>query len=148
YIPCPKVSLSLDAEKLGNCGICHESQLLLRSQKKGLDDQTVAILPCGHIAGYECLKNWFSFNKSCPFCRITLQYQLCTHSTRLIRPLTRENLFSTPDTLPFGGTLPPQCLDCSIETNASVHKYLLDHMLGQFKTLRAEYHEEADESKK
>ena len=148
FIPCPKLSLSIDAMKLGNCGICQESQLLLRSSKRPLDDQTVAILPCGHVAGYDCLRNWFSYNKSCPFCRIPLEYQLCTHSSRLIRPLTRENLFSTPDTLPVGGVVPPQCFECSVATNTNVHRYLLDSMLEKFKTLRTEYHAEEDEKKK
>lgn len=148
FIPCPKISLSLDAKSLGNCGICHDSQLLLRSEKRGLNDHTIAILPCGHVAGYDCLRSWFSFNQCCPFCRTPLKYQLCMHPSRLIRPLTRENLFSTPDTLPIGGVINPQCLECSVETNANVHKYLLDTMLGKFKSLRADYHAEVDESKK
>lgn len=46
----PRLTLSVDAGELGQCGICHESQLLLRSQETAVDDQTVAILPCGHIA--------------------------------------------------------------------------------------------------
>lgn len=148
FIPCPKVSLSLDAKKLGNCGICQESQLLLRSKKRAFDDHTLAILPCGHVAGYECLRNWFSFSNSCPFCRIPLEYQLCTHTSRLIRPLTRENLLGTPDTLPVGGVVPPQCFECSVTTNASVNKYLLDAMLEKFKELRSEYHAEEDQRKK
>lgn len=148
FIPCPKVTLSVDASKLGNCGICQENQLLLRSDKKALDDQSVAILPCGHIAGYECLKNWFSFNKSCPFCRTPLEYQLCKHSSRLIRPLTRESLLSTPDTLPVGGVIPPQCFECSLATNAHINKQLLDILFGKFKALRISYHAEKDERKK
>lgn len=148
FIPCPRISLSLDANKLGPCGICHESQLLLRSQNKGLDDNTVAILPCGHIAGYTCLKSWFEIQQCCPFCRLPMNYQLCTHSSRLIKPLTRENLFSTPDTLAVGGALPPQCFECAIETDASVHRYLLGAMLDQFKKLRAEYNSETHEGKR
>lgn len=148
FIPCPKISLSIDAKKLGNCGICQESQLLLRSGKRSFDDHTLAILPCGHVAGYNCLREWFSFNKSCPFCRTPLQYQLCTHSSRLIRPLTRENLLSTPDTLPVEGSIPAQCSTCSIATNASVNKFLLDAMLDKFKALRTEYHEETDARRK
>lgn len=150
FIPCPKVSLSIkeDAAKLGQCGICQESQLLLRSERRGLDDHTLAILPCGHVAGYSCLRNWFSFNKSCPFCRMPLEYQLCSHPSRLIRPLTRENLLSTPDTLPVGGVVPPQCAECSIATNSSVNKYLLDAMLEKFKELRTAYHAETDARKK
>ncbi|KAG6366549.1 hypothetical protein INS49_000727 [Diaporthe citri] len=150
FVPCPKISLSVDAKKLGQCGICQESQLLLRSEKRGLDDSTLAILPCGHVAGYKCLRNWFSLNESpaCPFCRTPLRYQLCNHTSRLIRPLTRENLLSTPDTLPVGGVVPPQCVECSVATNASVNKYLLDAMLDKFKALRTEYHEETDARKK
>ncbi|KAG8166485.1 hypothetical protein KVR01_002174 [Diaporthe batatas] len=115
---------------------------------KGQDDSTVAILPCGHIAGYKCLKQWFEVQQCCPFCRLPMNYQLCKHSSRLIRPLTRENLFGTPETLPAGGHLPPQCYECSIETDASVHKYLLGAMLAQFKSLRTEYNKETHEGKK
>lgn len=148
FIPCPRISLSVDSKKLGQCGICQESQLLLRSGKRAFDDSTIAILPCGHVAGYECLRNWFSHNQSCPFCRTPLKYQLCNHSSRLIRPLTRDNLLNTPDTLPVGGMIPPQCLECSVATNASVNKYLLGAMLGKFKALRTEYHAETDAQKK
>lgn len=149
FLPCPKLSLFVDSGKLGQCGICQETQLLLRSERKGYDDHTVAILPCGHIAGYDCLKNWFSLNKkSCPFCRTPLQYELCAHHSRLIRPLTRENLFSAPDTLPMGGTIPVQCVECSIATNTSVNKYLLDAMVSEFRNLRDKYHAEPDPLKK
>ncbi|KKY31558.1 hypothetical protein UCDDA912_g08479 [Diaporthe ampelina] len=117
-------------------------------KKRAFDDHTLAILPCGHVAGYDCLRNWFSFNNSCPFCRMPLEYQLCTHASRLIRPLTRETLLSTPDTLPVGGVVPPQCFECAVVTNASVNKYLLDAMLEKFKALRSEYHVEADRRKK
>lgn len=148
FIPCPKLTLSIDSKKLESCGICQESQLLLRSGKKPFDDQTVAILPCGHIGGYECLKNWCSINKSCPFCRTPLDYQLCNHSSKLIRPLTRENLYSLPDTLAVGGEVSSQCLECSIATNTSVNKYLLDTLLEKFKTLRTAYHAEKSEDRK
>lgn len=50
FILYPRLTLSVDESELGHCGICQESQLLLRSQEAALDDQTVAILPCGHIA--------------------------------------------------------------------------------------------------
>ncbi|KAL1874486.1 hypothetical protein Daus18300_003504 [Diaporthe australafricana] len=105
FIPCPKLTLSIDSQKLENCGICQESQLLLRSGKKSFDDQTVAILPCGHIGGYEY-------------------------------------------TLAVGGEVSSQCLECSIATNTTVNKYLLDTLLESFKALRAAYHAEKSEHKK
>lgn len=135
----PRLTLSVDANELGQCGICHDSQLLLRSQETVHDDQTVAILPCGHIAGYECLRNWLDFNKTCPFCRISLEYELCKHSSRLIWPLTKENLYSVPDPIPSGGKIREQCFDCSVETNRKVNQQLLDGFVGKFKKLRAEY---------
>ena len=59
----PKVTLSVDACELGQCGICHESQLLLRDHGAIIDDQTVAILPCGHIA----VRQLFSYPDPSPF---------------------------------------------------------------------------------
>ncbi|ROW05307.1 hypothetical protein VSDG_00110 [Cytospora chrysosperma] len=89
--------------------------------------------------GYDCLRNWLDFNKTCPFCRIPVEYELCKHSSRLIRPLTRENLYSVPDPIPSGGKISEQCFDCSVETNRKVNQQLLDGFVGKFKKLRAEY---------
>jgi hypothetical protein len=148
FIPCPRTSLELDKDKLGSCGICHQSQLRLRSGKRGITDETIAILPCAHVACYNCLKKSLAFNKSCPFCRVPLQYQLCGHASKLIRPITRENLFRIPNTMPMGGSIPLQCYECAVKTDERVHKYLLDSMLKKFQKLRSEYHAEADETKK
>lgn len=46
----PRITLAVDPSQLGQCGICQESQLLLRDHETAVDDSTVAILPCGHIA--------------------------------------------------------------------------------------------------
>lgn len=168
----PKITLSVDACELGQCGICHESQLLLRDHGNIVDDRTVAILPCGHIAvrqspfsvlpshtphpwtlnyysgyftdttlqGYVCLSSWLDLKKSCPFCRIPLEYELCKHASNLIRPLTRETLYSIPDPIPTGGKILAQCFNCSVATNRNVNQQLLDGFIERFRNLRSEYH--------
>lgn len=85
------------------------------------------------------MRNWLDFNKTCPFCRIPLEYELCKHSSRLIRPLTRENLYSVPDPIPVGGKIREQCFDCSVATNRKVNQQLLDGFVERFRKLRAEY---------
>ncbi|KAJ0118016.1 hypothetical protein J7T55_014469 [Diaporthe amygdali] len=54
----------------------------------------------------------------------------------------------TPDTLPVGGVIPPQCFECSLATNAHINKQLLDILFGKFEALRISYHAEKDERKK
>lgn len=85
------------------------------------------------------MRNWLGFKKTCPFCRIPLEYELCKHSTRLIRPLTKENICSVPDPIPVGGKIHEQCFDCSVATNRKVNQELLDDFAESFKKLRAQY---------
>ena len=86
-----------------------------------------------------CLSNWLDLKKSCPFCRIPLEYELCKHASKLLRPLTRETLYSVPDPIPAGGKIHAQCFDCSVATNRRVNQHLLDRLVERFKKLRAEY---------
>ena len=50
------------------CGICQETYL------SGTNVETPAQLPCGHIFGMHCLRNWLnsSLRPSCPMCRADL----------------------------------------------------------------------------
>lgn len=91
------------------------------------------------VQGYNCLSTWLDVSKACPFCRTSIKYELCKHATRLIRPLTRENLYSVPDPIPLGGKIHAQCFDCSVATNRAVNQQLLDGLVEDFKKLRAEY---------
>ncbi|ROW16700.1 hypothetical protein VPNG_01688 [Cytospora leucostoma] len=139
FLPYPRITLLVDPGVLGQCGICHDSQLMLRSQGVMIDDQTVALLPCGHIAGFVCLRYWFETNKTCPFCRVPLKYELCSHWSKLIRPLHTETLYSIPDPIPVGGKIHLQCESCSVATNTKAIQQILEGLAELFRKLRAEY---------
>ncbi|RAL54512.1 hypothetical protein DM860_001640 [Cuscuta australis] len=53
-----------DGEEAEVCSIC-----LLEYQ----DEETVATLQCGHEYHPDCIKQWLSKKKACPFCRATVR---------------------------------------------------------------------------
>lgn len=147
FLPCPKVSLYIDPEILGYCGICQTTQLILRSQQEdGITDSTIAIIPCGHLACYGCLTKWIRAKPECPFCRFSLTYELCRHPQELVRTITKETLFSLPETIPMGGKIPEQCRECRITTNKQVNERILENLAVGFKRLQGEYRMATDEA--
>lgn len=148
FLPCPKITLFVDPNILGSCGICN-AQLEFRSE----EDKTpmpigaeVSIVPCGHLACYACMTECLRMKPECPFCRLSLQYEFCpgSHSLTLCRPITKESLFSVPDTLPMGGKISDQCGECRVHTNKLTSDTILDSLADAFKKMRAEY-QRADE---
>lgn len=148
FLPYPRTTLLVDASFLGQCGICRDSQLLLRSACDEYDDQTVAIMPCGHIAGYMCLKDWFKNKRTCPFCRLPLEYEFCKHPSKLIRPLTKETIHSIADPVPVGGKIRDQCVDCSLTTDRVATQALLDGLAEMLRMYRARYQTKKDEQER
>ncbi|KAK7748525.1 hypothetical protein SLS53_000545 [Cytospora paraplurivora] len=61
------------------------------------------------------------------------------HSSKLIRPLTTETLYSIPDPIPVGGSIHAQCAECSSTTNRKATQQILDGLAEMFRKLRAEY---------
>ena len=63
------------------CGICQETYL------SGSNVETPAQLPCGHIFGMRCLRNWLnsSLRPSCPMCRADLFDQREGKGTDVLR---------------------------------------------------------------
>lgn len=124
--------------KLGCCGICQTTQLELQTESNGLSDAAVTILPCGHLSCRGCMRQCLESKPRCPFCRFPLEYELCCHSLEA-RVLTRENLLSTPDTVPMGGRIPDQCRDCRVETNQVANDCILESLAYNFQVLHEQY---------
>lgn len=140
FLPCPQISLFVDPQaSLGCCGICQVTQLHLQSQDEGeISEGAVAILPCGHLGCHACLEKCLESKASCPFCRLSLEYELCRHSLRA-RVLTKENLLSAPVTIPMGGSIPDQCRDCRISTNRAANDIILKSLAESFQVLQKQY---------
>ena len=91
------------------------SKLQFRSGDHELNDNTAAILPCGHIARYRCLQEWLRRHKNCPFCGLDLKYKLCDQSIPA-RPVAKKTIHTIPRTIPEGGRIATQCKECRLET--------------------------------
>jgi len=116
YVPRPQTTFSpISQGPPIICAICRESRLQI-CERLGKDtDTTPALLPCGHVFGYKCLKTYLSDlddNPLCPVCRLDLRYPKCGHAIEP-RALDQENIRPLPDTIPLGGKIPPHCRDCS-----------------------------------
>jgi hypothetical protein len=112
FFPCPKITFLVDQPLNLECKLCHVTNLTFRSDTLGISDRTPAILPCGHLAGFRCLKKYIEAKNDCPFCRMPLVYEGCGHKIPP-RPVTRESVHLLPRTLPDGGKVPHICRDCA-----------------------------------
>lgn len=147
FLPCPKISLYVDPRVLRSCGICHTKLKFLSQEAELVTGAEVAIVPCGHLACYTCMTECLRIKPECPFCRHSLKYELCPHSNRLCRVVTKGSLFSLPDTIPMGGKVADQCPQCRILTNKLAGESILSSFPEAFRRLRRQY-QEADESTK
>lgn len=139
FLPCPQITLFADSKaSLGICGICQTTQLELQPDDNNLSDSAVTIIPCGHVACQGCMKKCLESKAQCPFCRFPLQYELCCHPLEA-RVLTRENLLSTPETVPMGGRIPDQCPRCRIGTNRVANECILKSLADSFQALHGQY---------
>ncbi|KAJ3563133.1 hypothetical protein NPX13_g8307 [Xylaria arbuscula] len=59
------------------CYICRKGLAI----NKNVDDnhETATMLPCGHVFGHECIKEWFQNSATCPACRKDWRHQGCCH---------------------------------------------------------------------
>lgn len=150
FLPCPSITLFIDAApSLGICGICHVNELGFGQEddhKCAEGEKSPAIVPCGHIACVDCLRQCLGTKPQCPFCRFELKYELCSHPMEA-RVITRDNLLSIPETVPMGGVVPYQCRDCRIATNKATNETVLKSLAEGFRTLQHQY-KAADERKK
>ncbi|KAI0533078.1 hypothetical protein GGR58DRAFT_506753 [Xylaria digitata] len=105
------------------CLICTERKLLVQASVAARSQQAherLAILPCGHFMGENCLSRWllstglYNYNSCthCPLCRFELAYE-CGHFILPYKynPFMRRGK-QIPITLPEGGKIPDECEIC------------------------------------
>ncbi|KAI0427853.1 hypothetical protein F5Y09DRAFT_314979 [Xylaria sp. FL1042] len=100
------------------CFICNKMLSITRPP----DDKVerFAVMPCGHIVGYECLKLWInskSSNCTCPCCRTPLWHKDCEHA---IKPTSIKagGAKNMREAITQGiGNLPPRCSFCTQGAN-------------------------------
>ena len=140
FAPIPWVTFLVDKAKV-ECGICFSSTLFLSPPEAPKTDHVPAILPCGHIYGYECLMTMWMMDGGklkCPECRSTFKHELCEHSCAP-RPLDTVNIFTLPPTLKEkGGRLQDQCRWCRIETGKRLFNEQIEGCRDEFDRLRNE----------
>lgn len=116
FIPIPQLTFLIDNPGNLECRLCRVSQLRVSPDALAeVTDETPALMPCGHIAGAVCLAATLDSadpgERSCPFCRIPLEYSGCGHRI-LQKVLTANTIGTVPATLPNGGVVPERCPDC------------------------------------
>ncbi|KAL7628565.1 hypothetical protein AAE478_000080 [Parahypoxylon ruwenzoriense] len=103
------------------CLICSSRRLAVPSELNApLDEgdegtEALAVLPCGHWFGHDCILTWIINSETrivppvCPICRFLLQHPVCRHR---ITTRTAEEPEAIPLTLPEGGMVNPLCPAC------------------------------------
>lgn len=128
YFPVPVITFGIDAPTNIICGLCRVSQLRVQGERgddwfgpeaAAATDSTPALMPCGHVAGADCLADVLDTAEpgswACPFCRMALVYPVCGHRVRH-RALTPNQLVSAiPATIPMGGEISHLCPECRLE---------------------------------
>ncbi|KAI0103172.1 hypothetical protein GGR51DRAFT_573357 [Nemania sp. FL0031] len=100
-----------------DCGICGNK--LAITQPDNDDNETFAVLPCGHVFGYRCISQWLHRSQSptCPTCRRSLQHLICGHKIRPRQILGTEfNIHRDLEVvIEDGEDLPGRCASCQAE---------------------------------
>ena len=115
FFPLPIVTFMVDVPDDISCRICRVSVLSVNPNDPSVTDETPAIMPCGHVAGAECLaalmESMDPGTWNCPFCRTPLIHLGCGHRVRE-KVLTWHTLVNLPKTVPMGGVVPQFCQEC------------------------------------
>ena len=116
FVPLPFITFEIDRPENLLCTICKVSVLIVEDICSS--DRNPSIMPCGHIAGSECLGRYFAdpqvgVNLHCPICRQSLNRTGCVHRVKE-RTLTWESIRTLPRTLPYGGKINECCIECRV----------------------------------
>ncbi|KAK3688570.1 hypothetical protein B0T22DRAFT_157838 [Podospora appendiculata] len=117
FIPCPRLTFLIHKPDNLVCQICQETRLTFASHRNTTTewaDNTPAILPCGHVFGFRCLERWLQISNTCAICRLAIRYE-CGHRIPPVA-ITAGTVLFLPRTIPYGGTIPSKCTQCSITT--------------------------------
>ncbi|KAL7627349.1 hypothetical protein AAE478_001541 [Parahypoxylon ruwenzoriense] len=137
FFPTPKITFLIDRPENLTCQICHTTGLEMAPTADAVEDSTPAILPCGHVACYECLETWLDTNDSCPFCRKDMVYEVCGHIVQPI-PIAHDTISTLPRTLPEGGLVYSSCHSCRDKTVRNASAKRLRDLAVKFKRARRE----------
>ncbi|KAI0888725.1 uncharacterized protein GGS22DRAFT_196600 [Annulohypoxylon maeteangense] len=107
FFPTPMVTFLVEQPQNLSCMICRENIKMTKT----IAYDTPGILPCGHVACYECLDRWVKEHKNCPVCRTSMVHPGCKHDA-MILPITYTEVTRIPKTIPMGGAIGQDCLDC------------------------------------
>lgn len=113
FIPYPKITFLIDRPDNLTCQICTESKLQIGAtvdDKK--TDTTPVLLPCGHIAGQVCMREWLKNSDHCPFCRMRLDRPACHHNVKP-QAICYDTFEVLPPTLSAGGLVGDKCQRCA-----------------------------------
>ncbi|KAK4181824.1 hypothetical protein QBC36DRAFT_316656 [Triangularia setosa] len=131
YVPDPKYTFLFDPDRHNHkhtCSICMTSDLRILPGEPRPDgqftydttnDSVPCVLPCGHMFGQDCIRQWMENHDQCPVCRTPMVHELCRHQVRL-RPMWRDLMWLIPRTLPDGGKIAPFCRHCEAAERQSV----------------------------
>ncbi|KAK0735808.1 hypothetical protein B0T21DRAFT_192387 [Apiosordaria backusii] len=137
YVPDPKFTFLFDENRhtrRHTCSICMTSDLRIlpanRRQNGVLaydptNDSVPCVLPCGHMFGQACIRQWMDRQDSCPICRTPMVHELCGHKVRL-RPMWQDAVWLIPRTIPDGGRIAPFCRHCEAAERGSVGNGLME----------------------
>lgn len=144
FFPNPKITFLVDKPTL-NCQICQETPLEIGATDCRFSNDSLVILPCGHVACDGCMSTWVKEHKSCPFCRQNLKRSACKHH---VMPLliAHDTIHTLPKTLPQGGAISSRCKKCNEQ--ASREKIIRDYevTIKRYKDARRHYEKSGSES--
>ncbi|KAK2066826.1 hypothetical protein P8C59_000610 [Phyllachora maydis] len=140
FVPMPKITFLIDQPRNLKCDICLLDMEFGAPVARGTERPvgTPAMLACGHMACLRCLDKWVADKGTCPFCRLKLEYELCSHMMKA-KPVDRESVHLLPKTLPEGGRLPDQCGHCTLKTSQKVAERLDAALAQPFREARERY---------
>ncbi|KAI0396408.1 hypothetical protein F5Y17DRAFT_456139 [Xylariaceae sp. FL0594] len=104
FVPSPKITFLIDRPHNLICQICHAVRLEMAKTEADERSCAPSLFPCGHICCSGCADKWLAQNDSCPFCRMSMRYELCTHR---VEPclIARDTIHTVPETLVNGGVI-------------------------------------------
>jgi hypothetical protein len=111
YIPCPYKALLMEPEKQLVCTICQTTELKFDGDDC-TGDAVPALLPCGHVFGWECLQVWLRDHNNCPSCRLEFKHKWCKHKIPPAK-LTKSNIFQLPLTMVLDENVLYACRICT-----------------------------------
>ncbi|KAL8339933.1 hypothetical protein RB601_006182 [Gaeumannomyces tritici] len=137
FLPLPRVALLRDRnrQKVAVCTLCYEDTVYRHERRVPSPQDSMAILPCGHIYCLGCITDTLSSGceAECPTCHISLRHSDCGHYVRP-RLLYEETLLTLPKVVKSAAELPKLCRPCTKAKEVKHAMYL--HIIFSIETRR------------